>query len=175
MELWDLLDKNGNPLGRTHVRGEKMPRETYHRTVEVFTVNSRRELLLTLRAPDKQPFPNMWEVTGGSVVAGEDSPTAATRELHEETGIDMDVGEIQFLMTGRGRTAFMDIYLARKDAEISDLVMQEGETVAAKWVTFAEFERMIENGEIPEPVCRRYLMVKDILLSKILQIENSVK
>lgn len=167
MELWDLLDKEGKPLGRTHVRGEDLPQGTYHRTVEIFTVNSRGELLLTLRAPDKIPFPNMWEVTGGSVVAGEDSLTAAGRELREETGIDARAGEVEFLMTNRGKTVLMDIYLVRKDAEISDLTMQAGETVAARWVTFAEFERMIGNGEIPEPVYRRYYAVKDILRVKV--------
>ncbi len=167
MELWDLLDENGSPTGRTHVRGEDFPPGVYHRTVEIFTVNSRGELLLTLRAPDKLPFPSMWEVTGGSVLAGEDSLTAAMRELREETGIDAGAGEIKFLLTSRGRTAFMDIYLVRKNVEISNLIMQEGETVAAKWVTFGEFERMIENGEVPEPVYRRYYIVKDILTAKM--------
>ena len=77
MELWDLLDENGRALGRTHIRGEKVPQGCYHRTVDIYTVNSRGELLVTLRAPDKDLFPNLWEVTGGSAMAGEDSLTAA--------------------------------------------------------------------------------------------------
>lgn len=167
MELWDLLDENGNPLGRTHIRGEALPQGTYHRTVDIYTVNSRGELLITLRAPDKETYPNMWEVTGGSVIAGEDSRTAARRELREETGLAVGESEIEFLTTDRGRTTLMDIYLVRKDAETACLTMQEGETAAAKWVTFAEWESMIQSGEIPESAARRYDTVKDILRAKI--------
>ena len=42
-----------------------------------------------------------------------------------------------------------------------------GETVDAKWVTFGEFEEMIANGEVPEPVYRRYNAAKDTLLAEI--------
>lgn len=167
MELWDLLDENGRPLGRTHVRGEAMPQGCYHRTVDIYTVNSRGKLLVTLRAPDKETYPDRWEVTGGSVVAGEDSLTAAWRELREETGITAEKGELTFLMSHRGRTSLSDVYLVRKDVELSDLTMQEGETVAAQWVTFAEWEAMIERGEIPEPGGRLYYIVKERLFKKL--------
>lgn len=61
----------------------------------------------------------------------------------------------------------MDIYLVRKDVELSALTLQEGETVAAKWVTFPEWEGMIARGEVPEPVGRRYFEVKDKLFQNI--------
>ena len=53
MELWDLLDKDRNPLGRTHPRGRQypMPPHTYHTVVSVFTVDRQNRLLLTRRAP----------------------------------------------------------------------------------------------------------------------------
>ncbi len=66
-ELWDLLDKDGMPIGATHVRGEKLPHGAYHRVVEIFTVNSKGELLVTKRAPEKKLYPEMWETTGGAV------------------------------------------------------------------------------------------------------------
>lgn len=167
MELWDLLDRQGNPLGITHVRGEELPKGAYHRTVEIFTVNSHGELLVTLRDPDKETYPDMWEITGGSVVAGEDSLTAAIRELQEETGIARTSAQMIFLMTNPGTTALMDIYLTFCDAAISELTLQAGETVDAKWVTFGEFERMINEGVVPEPVYRRYHAAKNLLAEKI--------
>lgn len=166
-ELWDLLDEDGMPVGATHVRGEKMPHGAYHRVVEIFTVNSKGELLVTRRAPEKKPYPNMWETTGGAVVAGEDSLDAARRELREETGIEVGVGELDLLLTHRSKSAFVDIYLARKDIPADKLTMQPGETVAAKWVSFSEFERMIEDGLVPSPVCRRYAVVRQIIFNRI--------
>lgn len=166
-ELWDLLDEDGMPIGATHVRGEAMPHGAYHRVVEVFTLNAKGELLVTKRSPEKKPYPNMWEITGGAVVAGEDSLDAARRELREETGIVVNTGELELLLTHRSKSAFVDIYLARKDVTAEELVMQPGETAAGKWVTFSEFERMISDGLVPSPVCRRYAVVKFILLNKI--------
>ena len=163
MELWDLLDADGNPLGRTIVRGEKLPEGTYHRVVDIFTVNSRGELLVTLRSPDKEVYPNMWEVTGGSAVAGEEAAAAAVRELREETGIDVPVEWLEFMVEIRRTGSISDLYLLHYDAEISELTMQEGETVAAKWVTLDDFEKMADNGEIPEPVIIRYNKVKHLI------------
>lgn len=166
MELWDLLDQDGVPLGATHIRGKKLPADTYHRTVEIFTVNSKNQLLVTLRDPNKDPYPNLWEITGGSVISGEDSLTAAMRELHEETGISVKADEIIFLAVNRGGTALTDIYLCFCDKEISELTLQKGETVDAKWVSFDEFEEMIDAGIVPDPVRRRYLSIKDMLYAK---------
>ncbi len=165
-ELWDLLDEDGMPVGATHVRGEALPHGAFHRVVEIFTLNSKGEMLVTLRTPEKKLYPNMWETTGGAVVAGEDSLDAARRELREETGIEVGRGEIQLLLTHRSKSAFVDIYVAHKDAEISELTMQPGETVAARWVTFQEFERMMGDGLIPSPVCRRYATVRYILMNQ---------
>lgn len=167
MELWDLLDKDRNPLNRTHPRGRQypMPPHTYHTIVSVFTVDREDRLLLTLRAPTKGMYPGYWEFTGGSGVSGEDSLTSAHRELLEETGIDCPPEELIFLGTLREPSAFMDCYLCRLDEAAEDVVitLQEGETVDYKWVTFCEFETMIHKGLIPPPCAMRYGFVKQAL------------
>ncbi len=167
MELWDLLDKDRNPLGRTHPRGRQypMPPHTYHTVVSVFTVDRENRLLLTLRAPTKGMYPGYWEFTGGSGVAGEDSLTSAHRELSEETGINCPKDELIFLGTLREPSAFMDCYLCRLDmvGEETAITLQLGETVDYKWVTFCEFETMIHKGLIPPPCAMRYGFVKQVL------------
>ena len=86
MELWDLYDKDRRPLGRTHQRGLPVPPGAYHLAVIVVILNPKGEVLLTRRAPEKDACPGWWENTGGSVLAGETSLEAITRELREETG-----------------------------------------------------------------------------------------
>ena len=167
MELWDLLDKDRNPLGLTHPRGRQypMPPRTYHTVVSVFTVDAGDRLLLTLRAPTKGLYPDYWEFTGGSGVAGEDSLTSAHRELIEETGIDCPPEKLIFLGTLREPSAFMDCYLCHLGSagEDTPITLQEGETVDFKWVTFREFETMIHRGLIPPPCAMRYGFVKQKL------------
>ncbi len=164
MELWDLLDRNRTPLGVTHPRGRQypMPKGTYHLVVTVFTVSADGLLLLTRRAPKKNMYPGYLEVTGGSGVSGEDSLTAALRELFEETGIDGRAANggagLDFLCTVQEPSGFMDCYLARMDApaEAVKTALQAGETTDARWVSLWDFENLIHEGKIPPPVAMRY-------------------
>ncbi|MDT0186807.1 NUDIX domain-containing protein [Microbacterium sp. ARD31] len=44
-------------------------------------------VLLAHRRPDKQAFPDVWDLPGGVVEAGESELEALARELHEELGV----------------------------------------------------------------------------------------
>ncbi len=116
---------------------------------------SDKEILLTLRHTDKEIYPNFWENTAGSVLKGETSRLGAVRELFEETGINVKKDELVLLGTRKETTAFVDTYIVRKDISISDLTMQEGETVEAKWVNIEILDEMIDNGDIAAPVAER--------------------
>ena len=47
-------------------------------------------MLLCHRHPDREWYPNVWDVPGGHVEAGERRIDALVRELREELGIDID-------------------------------------------------------------------------------------
>ena len=76
MELWDLFDNGRNPLGRTHRRGTPTTPGEYHVVVSIWTADSSGNFLLTLRDPAKESYPNHWENTGGSALAGDTSRAA---------------------------------------------------------------------------------------------------
>jgi len=160
METWDLFDSTRQPLFRTHRRGEKIPPGEYHTVIEVWTVDSNKNVLVTLRDPNKEEYPNKWENTGGSALAGESSKQAAVRELHEETGIIAAEDELSLLGTYKEPSAFIDIYLLRRDISISQLTMQEGETVAAKWVTLQQLDTMIDDETLALPTGKRLASVR---------------
>lgn len=52
-ELWDLYDKDRQPLGRTIQRGQPMQEGEYHLGVTVAVFNTKGEILSTRRAPGK--------------------------------------------------------------------------------------------------------------------------
>lgn len=160
MEIWDLYDADRQPLNKIHVRGDSMVPGEYHTVVAVWTVNSRGELLLTLRDPHKKKHPNMWENTCGSVLAGESSKAGAVRELKEETGIVTAESELIMLGTKKEKSAFVDTYLIHKDVMIEDMTMQEEETVAAQWVTLQELDKMMGEGLLASPVVERLAAVR---------------
>jgi isopentenyldiphosphate isomerase len=157
MELWDLYDENRCLLNEIHIRGNIFKENHYHIVVGIWIVNSQGQILITLRHPHKETYPNLWENTGGSVLAGESSVDGARRELKEEIGLSAEKKELKLLGTIKGNHNFVDIYLLKKDIEISDIQLQEEETVDAKWVIPDELFKMIDNGEIAPPIQERFL------------------
>lgn len=155
-ELFDLYDNDRNLLGRVHERGVPIPEGLYHVVVSVWTINERQQILLTLRSPQKHLMPNLWESTSGSVHAGEASLDAALRELQEETGIRASSEEITFLGTTRKAASFVDIFIVRKRVDLSEIVLQKDETVAAKWVTFSQLQAMEKRGELAFPISYQF-------------------
>lgn len=57
-ELWDVLDKNGEPTGKTVSRGFKgaFPKGKYHLVVHIWIKNSKGEFLIQKRSSFKQPM-----------------------------------------------------------------------------------------------------------------------
>ncbi len=167
MELWDLYDKNRQPLFRTHQRGKKMNPGEHHIVVEVWTVNSKKEILVTLRDHCKEDYPDKWENTGGSALAGETSKQAAIRELMEETGIIALENNLILLGTYQEESAFVDIYLLRRDILINQLKVQDGETVDARWISLEELDNMIADQSLDLPTGKRFKYVEQCFLKNL--------
>lgn len=157
MEVWDLVDKCRNPLGKFHTRGTELPPSEFHVVVEIVTINADGRILLTQRDALKT-YPLLWESTCGSITAGESSAEGAVRELEEETGIAVTPKELQYLGEIKKGNYFLDSYVFRstRDLEIGDLILQPGEVCNAKWVTLRELEDLNKKGQIVPAVWERY-------------------
>lgn len=145
-ELWDVYDSQRQKTGRLHRRGEPLGEGEYHLVVHVWMQNSSGEFLLTKRSANKG-FPNMWESTGGSALAGDDSLTAALREVKEETGLTLDPEMGKLLFTHCQRDYFRDVWLFRQDFDLADVVLLPGETVDKMYAAPAKILQMQKNGE----------------------------
>ena len=167
MELWDIYDADRQKTGRLHQRGLPLAPGEYHLIIDVCTV-ARGRLLLTRRHPDKH-WGGMWECTGGAVQAGEDTLTAARRELREETGIPARPEELTRLGTVRGHNYFCVSYLVRRDSAVGELRLQAEEVVESRWVTLREFDEMCAGGRVvpsAEERFRRYQPVIAAFMSR---------
>ena len=147
MELWDLYDRDRHPTGEILERGKPVPTGRYHLVVHVVIFNSKGEMLIQQRQPFKEGWPNMWDVTvGGSAVQGDDSRTAAQREVMEEIGLAIDLTGETPRLTLPFSCGFDDIYTLIMDVDLDALTLQESEVQAVKWATEAEIRQMIEDG-----------------------------
>ena len=147
MELWDVYDENRNKTGKVIERGKyKLEQGEYHIVVTGIIINSKNEILLSQRAPNK-PLPLQWECNGGSILSGETSLGGIVRELKEELGLEFSKKEAIFLKTVKNKTHpnFKDLWVFRKDVDIKDIKFVDEEAIAAKWVSIDEFIQILND------------------------------
>lgn len=145
-ELWDVYDKDRQPVGRLHRRGDEMADGDYHLTVHVWLRDSQGRYLLTKRSPNKG-YGGMWESPGGSAQAGDDSLTASLREYREETGIELDPSKGRMVLSFSGGHFFCDVWLFKQDFDIDSVVLLPGETCDKRLATKEEILQLHEQGE----------------------------
>jgi 8-oxo-dGTP pyrophosphatase MutT (NUDIX family) len=162
-EYRDLYDENRKPLGISHKRGDPQPPGTYGTVVCAWVMNAKNEVLITRRCLTKFGSPGMWEVPAGSANAGEDSLTAAVRELREEAGITVPPGTGELFHVSREVYSFWDNWLFRCEFDLNDVVLQEGETMDAKAATLDEIEAMIREGIFIDNVSGRIKLLKELV------------
>ena len=151
-ELWNIVDEYGNKTGRLHVRGTPMKKGEYHLAVSVWIINNKGEFLISKRTPT-QIVPNMWETTGGSAIAGENSLNAALRETREELGIHLNPenGHIFTRYTyphssGDG-AAYFEVWIFVQEVDISTIVLQPMETCDVMWASKDKIKRLVGEGQ----------------------------
>lgn len=145
-ELWDIYNENRELVKRTQRRGDPMKDGDYHLTVHVWIRNKNKEFLITKRSPNKG-YPNMWECTGGSAVVGDDSLTAAIREVKEETGIDISTSTRNCVFNLKGKNYFCDVWLFEKEVCIEEIVLQTNETCDAKFVREEDIKNLVKTDK----------------------------
>lgn len=164
MEFNDIYDKDRNLTGRVHRRGTRWQKGEYGLVVCVWVYDGKGNLLLTRRAPEKS-FAGSWENSGGAALAGETSLQAITRELREETGLIAGPEEFELLCTGRDRICHYDFYCLCRSCD-TQIVLQPGETDAAKWVSFEQIHEMIRAGEICKIIAKQFLRQEPMLRAR---------
>lgn len=163
-EYWDVYDKNRNPIGKTIKRGDPFGENEFYVCCEVWIVNSKNQMLVTQRHPDKKAG-GQWEFTGGGVLTGETTLVAAAREVKEELGICLNESEFELRDVYKHKNYFMDIYVVKKDFSEEEIILDKNEVVDWKWMSQKEIEHFIEAEKMVRSVGIRYKMFGMNLLS----------
>lgn len=169
-EFFDVLNEKGNFTGKTESREKCHKDGLWHKAVVVFIINSKNQVLLQRRSPNKRMWPNMWDVTaGGHVLAGEFGFEAIIREAKEELGIELNKNEMTFLGSSISTNNKADIinkhfneyYIVNKDLDETRLTLQKEEVSEVKWIDKNDIIQKIKNNydEITDKEgCWEYLM-----------------
>lgn len=150
-ELMDIVDKNDNVIGR-ETRQKIHNSDMWHRGVHVFLFNNKNELLLQLRSPKKDKFPNRWDCSLSEHVSiNETYEEAAKRGLLEELNVKTKLKSLIHFRMGYGPG---DNTIARlfECQYIGELKMDKEEIVKLKFFNENELKKMlIEKPETFTP------------------------
>lgn len=175
MELLDVIDEEGNVLG-TKDRKEVYKDGDLHRTVHIWIINSKKELLVQKRSPKKDTYPNLWAIsTAGHVKAGDTNIKTALREVKEELGIKAKVPDLEYLFSVRRKeedshakiNTIDDVYLLEADLDVEETKLQFTELTDIKYVYYEYLEQIFKNND-PDyvPNCEEHKLLFKYLHDK---------
>lgn len=160
-ELLDVLDENGIKTGEICSRKEVHKRGLWHRIIVVAIINEKNEILIQQRSDNKDKNPGMWDISvTGHLSAGQDSLTAATREISEEVsvslGYSVEVKDFRFMFSYRKEEQvskdhydrqFYDFFILRQSGlRTENIRFQESEVQDIKFVSINELNQMREEN-----------------------------
>lgn len=158
-EYLDVLDENGIKTDKAKLRREVHRDGDWHRSVNILLITPpRNEVLLQRRSPNKDSWPDKWDIScGGHVTAGDDALATVFRELKEELNFSFSPGDVllyidTFKSSSRPQpdfhnNSFDDLFIFFANRTLEDLTFQEEEISALKFVPLEELRHMVQNND----------------------------
>ena len=169
-EMIDEYNTRGEKIGIVD-KAVAHEKGLWHKSVHVWIINDKNEILLQYRSAEKDLYPNTWDCSfAGHIDAGESSIEAVLREGKEELDIDVNLENLQYVFTNRemfqygqvNSNEFVDIYILRQNINLQNVELQKEEVSNAKYVSKEQFFELMENGTlIPHKI--EYMVLKEIL------------
>jgi isopentenyldiphosphate isomerase len=167
-EIFDIFNAQMERMG-TAGRLQVHANGWWHQTFHCWIINKRDgqpSLLLQLRHPDKDTFPNLLDIScAGHLLAGE-SAEDGVRELAEELGLQVAFSSLipcgiyaeeDALPDGRMDREFCHVFLYRCDQPILDYRIQQEEVSGLYFVGLKEFQALIQGAATTIPAVGAYL------------------
>lgn len=166
MEYWDVLDENGNPTGEIMKKYDEkvFERGLYHLGSDLWPINSENKILIQKRSSQKRLEPNVWAMTGGSVIIGENSKQTIIRESKEELDINVNGDDLKLITRFKTGNIWIDTYIIKKDYDISEMKFKEDEVSEVKWASFEEIDDLVNKEQF---IKHRWEFVSKFLKNEI--------
>lgn len=155
-EYFDVLDENGNYTGKILSREEVHKTGAWHKSIHIFIINDKKQLLMQRRAKNKKRGANKLDIScTGHLTAGDTSKEGALRELDEELGIKVKEEELIFCCTVKRSykkddyidNEFNDIYFLNKQVQIDKMKYQKEEISEILYVDIEKLQKLVNEKD----------------------------
>ncbi|MFC0182862.1 NUDIX domain-containing protein [Pseudarcicella hirudinis] len=178
-EYFDVFDAGNKSLNFIKLREKVHQSGDWHRSVQVWVINEKAELLINLRHETKDVFPSLWDVSiAGHLQVGEQYHEAAVREVAEEIGLNIVASELKQLdvISVDGFDVVNDLYdrehvavfVLKTTRKTEEFKMQETEISMLKFADW-EFVKTQLRSDTPE---LHFIPLQKVSLSVMKMIEN---
>ena len=165
MEMFDVIDMDGNKTGVIKERGVVHREGALHATSHIWIARENEksgyDILLQKRSTCKDSHPGCYDISSaGHIGAGDEALKSALRELEEELGIKSKSEELlEFGVQYKNYEGefygkpFRDnqrsiLYLYKKPINMDELVLQESEIESVIWMDYKEALDAIRENTI---------------------------
>ena len=164
-EMWQLYDFNENPIEVVDRNNPKVwDKGMFHMGADIWMINDDKKILVQKRSKYKKLEPNVWAMTGGSVIYGETPTQTIVREAKEELGIDLNPNRLQFMTEFKTQNVWVKTFILKQNIDISQMIFSEDEVADAKWLTWNEIDDLVKDDNF---IQNRWNFVKDYLKEEI--------
>lgn len=160
-ELFDIYDEKMNRLG-VAPRSEVHAKGLWHRTFQCWIVSlegKEPNLLLQLRHPEKDLFPNLLDISCAGHLAAGETTEDGVRELEEELGMKVDFSDLipcgvfaeeDLISDQLIDREFCHVFIYRCDQPLNRYILQPDEVSGLFAVSVVDLERLVhqETNEI---------------------------
>jgi len=165
MEMFDVIDMDGNKTGAIKERGVVHREGALHATSHIWIARENEksgyDILLQKRSTCKDSHPGCYDISSaGHIGAGDEALKSALRELEEELGIKAKSEELlEFGVQYKNYEGefygkpFRDnqrsiLYLYKEPINMEELVLQESEIESVIWIDYQEALEAIRKNTI---------------------------
>ena len=164
-EMWQLYDFNEYPIEVVDRNNPKVwDKGIFHMGADIWMINDDKKILVQKRSKYKKLEPNVWAMTGGSVIYGETPTQTIVREAKEELGIDLNPNRLQFMTEFKTQNVWVKTFILKQNLDISQMIFSEDEVADAKWLTWNEIDDLVKDDNF---IQNRWNFVKDYLKEEI--------
>lgn len=157
-EMIEEVDALGVPTGRSVPRHVVHRDGIWHRTVHIWVVNGRGEVLLQRRVDSKENYPGLWDIScAGHISFGETSIEAAQKELCEELGLVAEAEDLHYVTSIAGEAVlnggayidreWVDVYTLCRDISINAISVQAEEVAEVRWAALGALARRVREED----------------------------